>query len=585
MSQPASASPEPAGPRRGAFAVLAGYALLVAAGLGLALLPEWWLVPRMTAFAAARSADGVVSQAGIDQMLMAVSLAKLAAFAAGFAGLAATGGLLAAARRTASGLAGEVAPSPADQPDSVSAVQAQPGWAWAAVLGMVGVFTAIWVRGLGKGLAYDEAYSALRFVEPGQPWEAFLRFETLNNHPLYSALASIAVGVFGGAEWGLRLPALFAAAACIPVAFLVARRFAGWPTGLLAAGLVCTSPILAEYAVQARGYSLLFLLSLASAWLFAEARGGAAGAGAGADARASRARIGWVIVSVLGLWTHLFMGVVILGQIGLTLIRDLTRGRVERAIEFWILGTVAVVIGGAGYLPVAHRLLFEIVAFTALAESVVGRSWADVFWLTGGSSGALWGGLGLLAVVGLGLLGVTGRTGWKTVPESAVVLGGPLAIGLLLVGATDQGIRFFVPVAALLSVAVALGTRRVGRAGGAVAAVLVLSALLRAPSISTAPIAGLRDFSAALVAEATPADCLVLEWSVGDVIDFYSDDLAFTYDRDFSGGCSTGRVLYGCHFCDRSWPGLEVASLADPRLSVADPTGRPYRLFVVADAG
>ncbi len=564
-------------PRLVTVGLLALYGLMALAGMGLALIPETWLVPRMTAFAAARSVDGIVSQAGIDQMLLAVQLAWVAALGAGLAGLAVTSGLRVAVRRSG-GAEGEDGLAPAPDTSPVEADPA-PRWIVGLLIGLVGVAVAVWAPGLGNGLSYDEAYSALRFVDPSAPWAAFLRFETLNNHPLYSLLAAVATALLGQGEWVLRQPALAAAAAAIPMSFMVGRRLLGWRAGLLAAFLVATSPILAEYSVQARGYSLLFLLSLSSAWFFAGMR----------DAKGARpfrsASVGWVVVSVLGLWTHLFMGVVILGQVVGAVVRDLSRRDPRRSIQVWALGTLAVLIGGIGYLPVAHRLLVEIIAFTVLAESTVSRSLSDTFWLTGSATGGTVAWIGMVLVVGLATAGLATRTAWTRRPEVLVVIGGPLAIGFLLFAGTDQGVRFFVPLAAMLTVAVAMGAAGARRVGVATAILVMVGAGIRAPGISRADVAGLRAFSGMVAGEVGPSDCLVLEWSVGDVIRYYDEDARFTYDRDFGGGCSTGRVIYGCHFCDRPGPGLDAAALNDPVASVADPTGRPYRLFVIGESG
>jgi 4-amino-4-deoxy-L-arabinose transferase-like glycosyltransferase len=82
-----------------------------------------------------------------------------------------------------------------------------------------------------------------------------------NNHVLHTLLVHATYRLFGPAEWALRLPALLAGVALVPLAFLAARTL-GAGRGLLAAALVATWPLLVDYSTDARGYTLVCAFTL-----------------------------------------------------------------------------------------------------------------------------------------------------------------------------------------------------------------------------------------------------------------------------------------------------------------------------------
>jgi MFS family permease len=91
--------------------------------------------------------------------------------------------------------------------------------------------------------------------------------------PLYFVLAWICAQ-FGSASELIRLPALIAGLASIPLAFLLARRLFGTSAGLVAAALMALNPFMVYYSTEARSYSLAiaFLLGSTLAMLIAAER-------------------------------------------------------------------------------------------------------------------------------------------------------------------------------------------------------------------------------------------------------------------------------------------------------------------------
>lgn len=104
----------------------------------------------------------------------------------------------------------------------------------------------------------DEALTFNRFVKG--PWSSIYGDYDANNHILYSILAKLSVGVFGLSELTLRLPSVLAGFFLILGMFwllqLVRYRTIRW-IALLAISL---HPLLMDFSVAARGYSLSLAL-------------------------------------------------------------------------------------------------------------------------------------------------------------------------------------------------------------------------------------------------------------------------------------------------------------------------------------
>jgi 4-amino-4-deoxy-L-arabinose transferase-like glycosyltransferase len=143
------------------------------------------------------------------------------------------------------------------------------GWNIGLALG------AITLAGLLTRLSYleqpirqDEAFTFLDFVVRPLGFPV-VNYQAPNNHVLHSLLMQLSSEVLGSAEWQLRLPALLAGVLLIPLVYLVARQFYAAHPALLAAALAAGASILVEFSTNARGYTLLCLLSVL---LFACAR-------------------------------------------------------------------------------------------------------------------------------------------------------------------------------------------------------------------------------------------------------------------------------------------------------------------------
>lgn len=105
-------------------------------------------------------------------------------------------------------------------------------------------------------LEYDEIWTLCNYV-PG-PWlNIFTDLATPNNHPLHTLLAKISLGIFGESTAALRLPALLAGCALIPLIWYTIHKI----TPCRGAGLISVAwssfyGYSLYYSQAARGYSM-----------------------------------------------------------------------------------------------------------------------------------------------------------------------------------------------------------------------------------------------------------------------------------------------------------------------------------------
>lgn len=129
---------------------------------------------------------------------------------------------------------------------------------WLAALTLVGVGIRLWF--LDQPMRYDEAHTYLAFVFP-RTMRLFF-YGVPNNHVAHTLLVWASTALLGAAPWAIRLPAFLAGVLIVPGSFMCARLVLR-SGGLLAAGLAAASSYLVLFSTNARGYSILALVTLA----------------------------------------------------------------------------------------------------------------------------------------------------------------------------------------------------------------------------------------------------------------------------------------------------------------------------------
>jgi 4-amino-4-deoxy-L-arabinose transferase-like glycosyltransferase len=216
------------------------------------------------------------------------------------------------------------------------------------------VLWAFIIAGIALRLAYidrpaylDESatfidYTKLSFTEIASTY-----FDP-NNHVFYSVLMRASYLLFGFDAPALRLPALLAGIAVLPLTFAVGRALYDDDVATLATGLAAGSAPLIEYSVSGRGYSLITAAMLALLWL---------------PTRAGRWRWPLVaVVSALGFYTLPTM-LYPMGIVGLHWV-----GRYATRREWRELGAFAgALVGGAALTLALYTPILLAYGFEALA--------------------------------------------------------------------------------------------------------------------------------------------------------------------------------------------------------------------------
>ncbi len=107
----------------------------------------------------------------------------------------------------------------------------------------------------------DEAYTFMGFVNEGVV--RLFDYFAPNNHVFHSVLVFISTSVFGGHPFDIRLPAFLAGLGVIGASFWLGRSISGeYKLGFVSALASAVLPYLILYSTNARGYTLVLLISL-----------------------------------------------------------------------------------------------------------------------------------------------------------------------------------------------------------------------------------------------------------------------------------------------------------------------------------
>lgn len=294
--------------------------------------------------------------------------------------------------------------------------------------------------------------------------------------PLYYALAWLWTQVAGTGEWGLRSLSAIAGVATIPVAFLVGRELRGQRAGLLAAALVAVNPMLLWYSQEARAYSLLCLFCALSLLYCVRAMD--------REGEGKRDFVLWGVFSALALATHYFAVFPLIAEVVLLWRR---RGR-AMGPGLWIVGVTAALLAPLAYHQMSYGHAEWIGKFSLghrlgeVAISFMVGEIGDIIGRVESPEPAL---VPLaLVIAAFVLLALRGsrderRAGAILLAVAATAILVPL---LLAVGPGGKDFvlsRNLLPalVPLLCAVAVALAVKRAPRAGGAIAALLLVYSL------------------------------------------------------------------------------------------------------------
>jgi mannosyltransferase len=269
---------------------------------------------------------------------------------------------------------------------------------WAAV-GIIGaVVFGVVLRFVSRGpLWLDEAQSVAIAKHSLAGLPAALKHD--GAPPLYYGLLHLWMRVFGDSTFAVRSLSGIPAVLALPVVVRLGRRIGGDAVGIAAIVLLAISPFAVRYAVEARMYSLLLLLSLAGAHALLSVH----------RHRTMASYVALAAVTAASLYTHYYAGffVVVVGAGELWLAWRRHDPAARRALA-------AMAVGSLLFVPWLPVLLYQ--------SRHTGAPWASApdgnailetvdAWVGGGTPAAQFAGLVALASVVLALIGRRGGKG------------------------------------------------------------------------------------------------------------------------------------------------------------------------------
>ena len=347
----------------------------------------------------------------------------------------------------------------------------------AAVASLTALAALLRFTNLGlQSLWVDEALTA--WVLDPSPIDTFDNLADREaTPPLYYALAWLWTRVLGEGDVALRSLSALLGTATVPVAYLAAKELVSRRAGLIAAGLVATSPYLIWYSQEARSYALASLLAAASLLFLARAL---------RDERPRHLAL-WAAVSALLCWTQYF-AILLVGAEALWLLRR--RGLSRSSI-------VAVAVPALALLLVAPLALHQRgdgrtdwVDDTALGDRVSETVRSFVSGYAGAPGKALGLAAGTMIVAGAVLFAWRGRDSegrGALLPLGLAVVAGGATLALAVGGVDYFYHRNVLVLWILLAIVPAAGfatMRRAGAAGATLACLLFLAihlAMVRSP--------------------------------------------------------------------------------------------------------
>ncbi len=133
-----------------------------------------------------------------------------------------------------------------------------------AVILLVGAFLRLTALNR-QSLWFDEADVVIRAQQPLR--EVMRTFIAPGeNGPIYNLMLALWIQVAGISEIAVRLPSAVFGVLALPLIYLLARRIAGSTPALIATGLLAMSPYHIWYSQEAKMYTMVVALALASTW-------------------------------------------------------------------------------------------------------------------------------------------------------------------------------------------------------------------------------------------------------------------------------------------------------------------------------
>ena len=171
------------------------------------------------------------------------------------------------------------------------------------------IATLIRLLNINQSFWLDELVSVSNYFGK-VPFSNTFIAQTFNNHIFYSIWAHISGFLLGHAEWTYRLPSLLFGLGGIWAITKFAIHVGNRRIIFISAMLLAFSPLHIDQSQQARGYTLLVLCVIVSSHLFLRLF----------KEDNKNIWLQFIIVTILGMWTHLYMSMVLISQLSVVLV-------------------------------------------------------------------------------------------------------------------------------------------------------------------------------------------------------------------------------------------------------------------------
>ena len=246
---------------------------------------------------------------------------------------------------------------------------ASPPWHRDRTLWAIIVVAAI-IRfvSISDPMRFDEAVTYVEFVR--KSWGTVVSsYPYPNNHVLFSLLAKLTSAIAPLEPWAIRLPALVAGLAIVPLTYVFGRRHLGRTEGLIGAAVAAAATPLVLYSVNARGYSIVAALFLAELVLVQRLRAQPSPQWRGWAGVAALAALGAYTIPVM-LYPH--------GVVGVWLALDWARTRAPAAraalLRFTGASAAAAIAAILLYVPIIREEGIEALVGN---KFVVAQTWGS----------------------------------------------------------------------------------------------------------------------------------------------------------------------------------------------------------------
>jgi mannosyltransferase len=234
---------------------------------------------------------------------------------------------------------------------------------------------ALRIYGLNSGLWYDEIVTLVESVRPPLR-EIVTHFPSNNDHPLYSVLGHLSIGIFGEHAWSLRLPAFLFGLLSIPLVYILGVGITNRFEASAAATLLAISYHHIWFSQNARGYTILLFCVLLTTHLLLR----------GLKTNRRFDFVAFAIVTAIAAYTHLTTVLVTVAQ-ALVVAAHLLASRNGRlAADHWANAAIGFALAGLLTVLLYLPLLSDVRAYfgqPSETKNVATAGWAILETLKG----------------------------------------------------------------------------------------------------------------------------------------------------------------------------------------------------------